>query len=140
MSNDNWRTPADVFEELDRRYWFTMDGAADMESALEAKWMGPGGVIEDATSTPWPVEERIFFNPPYSRGNIAKWVARAIQHADSGGFSVGLLPADVSTRVFHNIHWNRYPVEFFPRRLRFVGAPAGAKFGSMIVEFRKPLS
>jgi hypothetical protein len=47
---------------------------------------------------------------------------------------VCLLPADTSTKLFHELIIDREP-EFLKGRIRFKGAPAAAKFGSMIVVF-----
>ena len=135
MANDTWATPDDLFNELNARYHFTLDGAADASNHKLPRWWGPGGEREDALGEPWALPERVFFNPPYSRGRQRAWVEAAIDYAWRGGFSVGLLPADTSTKLFHDLIWQRYRVEFLKKRVRFVGAPSAAKFGSMIVEF-----
>jgi phage N-6-adenine-methyltransferase len=137
MANDTWATPQELFDEFQERYHFTLDAAADRSNAKLDRYFGAGGIVGDALSIDWPIEERIWFNPPYSRGNQRRFVERAIDCARRGGFSVGLLPADTSTRLFHDLIWKQFHVEFLPKRVRFVGAPSAAKFGSMIVEFRQ---
>lgn len=135
MANDEWQTPQELFDALNTRYSFSIDGAANRTNHRLLRWYGPGGEREDSLSEPWPSDERIWCNPPYSRGKQRKFVLHAIDHAYRGGLSVLLLPADTSTRLFHELIWKRYPVEFLPRRVKFVGAPSAAKFGSMVVEF-----
>jgi phage N-6-adenine-methyltransferase len=135
VANDQWQTPQELFDEVHNRYRFTLDGAADSHNHKLSRWFGPGGIREDSLSDPWPPEERIWCNPPYSRGKQRKFVLQARDHATNGGLSVLLLPADTSTRLFHELIWRRYHVEFLPKRLRFVGASSAAKFGSMLVEF-----
>lgn len=68
----NWRTPRPLFDRL----WaasggFTMDLAADRETALVERWLGPGSPIaEDALSVNWHELDpggRGFLNMPYSK-------------------------------------------------------------------------
>lgn len=135
VANNEWATPQELFDELNNRYKFTLDVAASDTNHKCPRWYGRGGERTDALAEPWPSEERIWCNPPYSRGKQILFVKHAIDHAWRGGLSVLLLPADTSTRLFHEYIWKRYPVEFIPKRVRFVGATHPAKFGSMIVEF-----
>lgn len=133
MANDNWQTPPEVFDPLMHIWRFENDAAASPDTTLLDRWYGPGGVFEDALAQPWePL--RHWCNPPYSRGMQRLFVERAIECATNGGSVVMLLPADTSTKLFHFI-W-RHPrchVSFREGRIRFLGAPAAAKFGSMIV-------
>lgn len=137
MSNDNQSTPQAFYDKLHRIYQFTLDAAADHNNRKCPIWFGPGGVRDDALSDGiWPTSERIFLNPPYSRGMQLAFVNKSIECASAGGFVVALLPADTSTRLFHNILWGRYPVEFVRGRLKFNGVASPAKFGSMLVTFK----
>jgi hypothetical protein len=72
-SNSNeWATGAKLFAKLDERYRFNVDAAAapwnakcpvywtKRDNALKRTWYG-----------------RVFLNPPYSRGNLARFMAKA---------------------------------------------------------------
>ena len=78
-----------------------------------------------------------------SRDLQPKFIAHAARERWRGVTTVLLLPARTDTKAFHHIIWNAethrpratVEVRFLPVRLRFVGAPAGAPFPSMIVVF-----
>jgi phage N-6-adenine-methyltransferase len=133
--SDVQSTPQWLFDELNQRYHFTLDAAADAANHKCPRWYGPGGLAEDALSVEWGAEERIWLNPPYSRGNQRRFVEKAIDHAMRGGLTIALLPADTSTQLFHSLLWKRYHCDFLPKRIRFNGVKNGAKFGSMVVTF-----
>lgn len=138
MGGDEWGTPTGLWAKLHQVYGFTLDAAANETNAKCGKWYGSGGIEEDALAMEWPTNERIWCNPPYSRGMQRAFVEKALDCARRGGFVVMLLPADTSTKLFHHI-WRHdlCRVSFLKGRVRFEGAPAAAKFGSMLVEFRQ---
>lgn len=132
---DLWGTPPRIFIPLNARFAFTLDGAANQDNHLSPRWYGPGGEREDALAEPWGANERIWCNPPYSRGMQLAFVERALEAQAIGTFTAMLLPADTSTKLYHQ-HIKHLPHEFLQGRVRFVGAPQAAKFGSMLVYFR----
>lgn len=142
---DDHQTPPEIFGPLHRHYEFTIDAAANAANALLPRWWGPGGELEDALEAPWPVSERPWCNPPYSRkGQQVKFVERAVEHAQAGGTSVLLLPARTDTKLFHKFVWNKTAqrprpwvraLHFVEGRITFVGADNGAPFPSIVVVF-----
>lgn len=144
MPNDERTTPRAFFDELDAEFRFTLDVAATPETALCVRYLSAS---TDALSVPWGPGERCWLNPPYSRGQIRKWLAHA---ARQPALVVALVPADTSTGWWHRYVWDEsshHPrtgvAVRFPRgRLAFGGgapsaAPqAGAKFASAIVIFK----
>lgn len=131
-------TPQELFDQLNTLHGpFTLDVAADADNHKCDFWYGPGSPlgIEDALSVDWPCSDVIWMNPPYSRGTQRKFVEKAIECARRGGKVIGLLPADTSTRLFHDLIWQRYHVDFLPKRVKFNGMKESAKFGSMVVTF-----
>lgn len=132
---DNWGTPKWLFDKLNRIYNFSLDAAANLTNHKCSRWFGPGGEREDALADPWPTDVNIFCNPPYSRGLQRRFVERAKECGDNGGLVVMLLPADTSTKLFHDLVLPAGP-QFIRGRVRFEGAPAAAKFGSLIVVYK----
>jgi phage N-6-adenine-methyltransferase len=128
-------TPQALFDELDNQWEFILDAAADETNHKCPRWYGPGGEVEDALSVAWPIDGPIWLNPPYSRGLQRKFVEKAIECSQSGGCVVALLPADTSTRLFHELIYGKYEVTFLKGRLKFNGMKQAAKFGSMLVVF-----
>lgn len=84
----------------------------------------------------------VWLNPPYSRGSLPTWLAKAESEARAGCTVVALIPGDTSTDYFHRFAL-RHERRYLNRRLSFAGAPndkngrlAPAKFGSVLVVFR----
>lgn len=146
---DDWETPDDLFALYDSTYHFVLDAAANESNHKCPLWLGPGGLHEDALSIswhPWLMSGgNIWLNPPYSKGNQAKFVTKAFQEVFelynlSGGRKqhgsvVCLLPARTDTKLFHEViqPWGR--IHFIKGRVKFKGASQGAPFPSMIVVF-----
>ena len=137
-TNDR-RTPRWFFEQCRNRYGlFELDAAACAQNALCGFWFGPGSPHgEDALSEVWGYR-LTWLNPPYGPGGtIEKWIAKAREQRDKFETrTLMLLPADTSTRWFHDVSRTEL-VELVPFRLKFDG-PEGvqnnsAKFGSVLV-------
>lgn len=137
-ASDTWVTPQQIFDYWDEIYDFQIDAAANESNHKCQRWFGPGGEIEDALVDDWPVfDGTIWCNPPYSRGFQHKFVDKAINCALRGGTVLMMLPADTSTKLFHEKIDGHFFYHFWKGRVRFVGAPGPAKFGSMFVVFEQ---
>lgn len=135
MSKDVQETPQWFFDKLNATYNFILDACADANNHKVDHWFGPHGAVKDALSVDWPDYGWIWMNPPYSRGNQRKFVEKAIEQANRGCQIIALLPADTSTRLFHDLIWQQWDVDFCKKRLKFNGRKQGAKFGNMLVSF-----
>ena len=142
--SDEWATPQDTFDWLNREFQFDVDLAASQEntkceefysiekSALAAHWAEafPDGVG--------------WCNPPYSRGLQGKFIEKAAEERVKGFTTVMLLPARTDTRAFHKhiydeTKWTAregVEIRLLRGRLKFGGAPSSAPFPSMVVVFR----
>lgn len=129
---DEWGTPDWLFQFLNRRFRFKVDAFAAPGNALcKTYWTKE----DSALDKDWhKVKGNIFFNPPYSRGNIESAVEIA-GRVPSEYARVGLIKYDPST------HWFRhycspcedrvvYPIPF---RIKYKGADHVASFPSCIV-------
>lgn len=132
---DDWETPQYLFDELNERFHFDLDAAADRKnakttmyyskhvSALENEWNG-----------------NVFCNPPYSRGGgMYQWVKKAYEEhlRDPNRVIVLLIPARTETKYFHEFIFGKAKVEFLKGRLKFevggVPHPHNAPFPSVLV-------
>lgn len=132
---DDWETPQYLFDELNERFHFDLDAAADRKnakttlyyskhvSALENEWNG-----------------NVFCNPPYSRGGgMYQWVKKAYEEhlRDPYRVIVLLIPARTETKYFHEFIFGKAKVEFLKGRLKFEvdGVPHrhNAPFPSVLV-------
>ena len=129
-SNSNeWATPQDFFDELDKEFHFTLDPCATKENAKCKKFY----TIEDnGLLMPWN-NEVVFCNPPYGR-EIKHWVQKASEA--KGGIVVMLLPARTDTIYFHKYIYHRTWIRFLKGRLKFGGSKNSAPFPSMVVIFK----
>lgn len=144
-ASDEWATPQDFFDTLDKEFCFELDAAATEENAKCPVWFG--GLIDALTVKAWcTVPCSIFVNPPYSQ--CAAFVAKAVEQARHGHTVVCLVPARTDTRWFHEHAWDAtqnqprpgVEVRFVKGRLKFGGAKNGAPFPSMLVIFRPSVS
>lgn len=142
---DDWRTPADLFNQLDVEFDFDIDVAANAENALCADYFSPerDALARDWT---WPLDyaTTCWCNPPYSRGLQGQFIAKAASERLRGVTTVMLIPARTDTKAFHAHIWDAQrhqpregiEVRFLRGRLKFSGHKDAAPFPSMIVVFR----
>ena len=132
-SSDEWETPWHVFRRLDSEFGFTVDAAATADNAKCGRFWTKD---DDALRKDWS-GERVFCNPPYSRGSQRPFVEKAAElRAD---VSVLLIPARTDTAVWHELVFGKAEIRFVRGRLRFEidGVATGsAPFPSAIVVFR----
>lgn len=132
-NTDEWETPQDFFDELDREFHFTLDVCALPENAKCPRYFTPS---DDGLRQPWT--GRVWCNPPYGK-TIGQWCRKASEETRKGAeLIVMLVHARTDTRWFHEYIYQKPGVEirFVKGRLKFGGAPYNAPFPSMVVIFR----
>jgi len=135
---DDWGTPQDLFDALNKEFGFTLDPCADGNNHKCAKYYT---VEQDGLAQSW-AGETVFCNPPYSkRGGQAKWIEKCHREARENGITVvALLPARTDTKVFHRYILGQSEIRFIQGRLNFEvqkGEKGGrAPFPNMIVVFK----
>ena len=127
--SNEWSTPQDTFDELDKEFHFTLDPCATKENAKCGKFYT---IEDDGLKQSWD-NEVVFCNPPYGR-EIKHWVKKA--SAAAGGTVVMLMPARTCTAYFHDYIYNKAEIRFIRGRLKFGGHTNSAPFPSMVVIFR----
>lgn len=114
---DNWATPQDYFDTIDKEFHFTLDPCADENNHKTPKYYTKkdNGLTKDWSG------QRVFCNPPYGK-EISKWVEKAYREGTKDHTLVVLLiPARTDTKYFHNFILNRAEIRFVPGRLKFGG-------------------
>lgn len=127
---DQWATPQDFFDELDREFHFTLDAAADETNHKCEVYYDKA---HSGLDNPWG--EVTYCNPPYGR-EIGKWVAKAYREAQNGLTVVMLLPARTDTAWFHDYIYGKAEIRFIRGRLYFNDGNGRAPFPSMVVVYR----
>ena len=130
---DDWETPQDFFDELDREFHFDLDPAADSSNHKCDNYFTKE---TDGLSREWG-GRRVFLNPPYGTV-IKKWVRKAYEESRKANTTVVMLiPARTDTAYFHDYIYGKAEIRFIRGRLKFSNAKNAAPFPSMICIFRK---
>ncbi|WP_042907024.1 phage N-6-adenine-methyltransferase [Gallibacterium anatis] len=147
FDKDCYRTPKYVFNWLNSRFKFDIDGCATEENNLSYHYIGKDGIVEDfLTFDPLDLIAElefsnftIFVNPPYS--NPLPFVKRAAELKAQGFLVVMLLPADKSTAWYQVIQESATEViDIVGGRISFLHPLTGEEVkgnnkGSMIAVF-----
>lgn len=120
-----WTTPSSLFDELDREFQFTLDGAADPNNALMARYSSPD------IKRPW-AGERVFCNPPWS--NIPPFV----ELAATALLAVLLVPARTNCGWFHRALELGAKPRFFKGKPRFGDAKWNSPVDCLLLVFNMP--
>ena len=128
---EEWATPQDTFNELNKEFNFDLDPCATDNNHKCDKYYTKE---DNGLSQSWD-NYRVFCNPPYGRV-IKDWVKKASNAR--GGVVVMLIPARTDTKYFHEYIYNKKNIEirFIKGRLKFGDATNSAPFPSMIVIFK----
>lgn len=138
--SDNWATPPYIYNALNREFNFDFDPcpydptvrhpSADLpladqwrQSPLFVQTKEEGEAVSfDGLDPAVEWGKRNFVNPPYSQDLKEAFIARAALEANSGALCVLLIPASVSTTVFHDIILPNAREIRYPRgRIKFIG-------------------
>lgn len=136
---DDWETPLQFFNELNKEFNFTLDPCCVPETAKCKKYYTKE---HDGLKQDWSGEV-VYCNPPYSKktkdnpGQEA-WIKKCYEEGQKTTV-VMLLPARTDTVAFHKYIYGKAEIRFLKGRLKFVGAKDAAPFPSMVVVF-KPAS
>ena len=144
MVNDNWQTPKYIFSQIEGEMGveFNLDPCTTEDNPLETLYfLTPE---HDGLTQSWYMDEPtyVFMNPPYSRGEIDKWVKKAHKEGKKKDIVVvGLLPLRTakwfmtfvlgSGRILHNLnHWEDLTegecgIHFLGTRVKFVDPETG---------------
>lgn len=131
-TTNEWETPQDTFNELNKEFNFTLDPCATKETAKCDKYY----TKEDNGLTKDWSNEIVFCNPPYGR-EIKKWAKKAYEEAQKGAIIVCLVPSRTDTRYWHNYFMKADEIRFIKGRLKFGNATNSAPFPSALIIFNK---
>ena len=125
-NSDEWFTPQNFFDEINKEFNFTLDVAATVDNTKCKKFftIKDNGLIQN-----W--EGVIWCNPPYS--DIKLWVEKAYNESLKGTKIVLLIPVRTDTKYFHSFIYNKAELRFIKGRLKFSDSRNSAPFPSMLV-------
>ena len=129
---NEWSTPQDFFDELDKEFNFTLDPCATSENAKCTKYFT---VEDDGLKQDWS-NDIVFMNPPYGR-DIKYWIKKAYEESLNGATVVCLIPSRTDTAYWHNyILGKADDIRFIKGRLKFGGSKNPAPFPSAIIIYK----
>jgi site-specific DNA-methyltransferase (adenine-specific) len=115
----NWRTPVDLYQSLDREFHFDHDPCPH-------ETMRDFSI--DGLASEWG--SCSFVNPPYK--DIKYWIKKGHNEWKKGKTVVFLIPARTDTIYFHEYIYPYAELRFIKGRVKFDGNKTGAPFPSMI--------
>lgn len=121
--SDEWTTPRDLFDKLNRRFLFTVDAAATSENTLCCVY------YTDGLSVSWE-GERVWCNCPYSQ--IKLWAKKFAEEAGKADCIVALIPARTDTRWWHDYIMTADKIVYIRGRLKFGPGTGSAPFPSAL--------
>jgi len=127
--NEEWETPIDFYNELNKEFKFNLDPCALPNNAKCEKFFTPN---DNGLEQRWEGHQ-VFCNPPYGK-EIGKWVKKCMESV--GGTRVALLPARTDTRWFHDYVYGKAEIRFVKGRLKFGDSKNSAPFPSMVAIWR----
>ena len=125
---DDWATPQDFFNELNKEFNFTLDVCASEENAKCAQYFTKE---IDGLKQEW--HGTCFMNPPYGR-EISKWMEKAYKSSLEGATVVCLVPSRTDTKWWHE-YAMKGQIRFIKGRLKFGNSKNSAPFPSALVIF-----
>ena len=129
---NEWSTPQEFFDELDKEFNFTLDPCATSENAKCTKYFT---VEDDGLKQDWS-NDVVFMNPPYGR-EIKYWVQKAYEESLKGATVVCLIPARTDTAYWHDYIFGKADdIRFLRGRLKFGGSKNPAPFPSAIIIYK----
>ena len=146
FDKDTWQTPKYVFNWLDARFNFFVDGCANESNALTPDYIGDKGIHHDFlnVSAKFLMDavccNSVYVNPPYS--DVTPFIVKAKELRDAGCLVVMLLNNDKSTQWYQNHIHNvaNEVIDITGGRIAFIHPVTGKEIkgnskGQMVVVF-----
>lgn len=130
-NSDEWQTPLDLFQDLDREFHFDLDACATHENAMCPEYFTRE---QDGLEQNWG-GRTVWCNPPYSQ--MKAWARKCFYEGHKPNtIVVMLIPSRTDTWWYQNYVLHRSEVRFIRGRLRFEGSDNNAPFPSALVIYR----
>lgn len=115
-SSDEWETPKDLFNEVNKEFDFDLDVSASKDNFKVNNYYT---IEDDALNKDWLGS--VWCNPPYSK--VKEFLKKAHKEIDNGNCKtvVFLTFANTDTKWFHDYVYGRSEIRFIKGRLKFKG-------------------
>ena len=129
--SDEKSTPKALFDKINEAFHFSLDVCASEENKKCDKFYS---LADDGLSQSW-AGHTCWMNPPYSRGEMTKWLTKARDEVSNGVTTVALVMGDTSCDWYHSAQKDVAAFCFLKGRLAFNGVKTGARFPNHILLF-----
>lgn len=132
--SNEWDTPQDFFNKLNKEFSFDLDPCSTHENAKCEKHFT---MEDDGLKQDWG-GYTVFMNPPYGR-DISNWIKKAYEESRKDNTTVVcLIPARTDTSYWHEyIFGKAKDIRFIRGRLKFGNSKNAAPFPSAVVVYKK---
>lgn len=129
--SNEWATPQDFFDELNKEFKFTLDPCSTKENHKCDKFYT---IEDDGLSKDWS-NEVVFMNSPYG-GHTRDWIKKAYEESLKGAIVVCLIVSSTDRTYWHDFIFPRAAeIRFIRGRLKFGDSKMSAPFASAVVVF-----
>jgi site-specific DNA-methyltransferase (adenine-specific) len=131
--SNEWTTPKAFFDKLDKIFGpFTLDPCCDGINNLTQHYFTEQ---QDGLSQSWQ-GHTVFMNPPYSRGELKRWIQKAHEESQKKNtMVVALIPSRTDTKYWHEYVMKARHIMFVKGRIKFGDGTNSAPFPSAVVVF-----
>tara|TARA_R100001463_G_scaffold136612_1_gene202547 strand:+ start:2548 stop:3027 length:480 start_codon:yes stop_codon:yes gene_type:complete len=130
-ATNEWPTPIEFYNKLDKMYRFSLDPCCTKESAKCPHFFTEE---DDGLAQSWQ-GHTVFMNPPYG-SEIKHWVKKAYEESQKHmTLVVALIPARTDTQYWHNYCMKASEIMLVKGRLKFGDGTGSAPFPSAVVVF-----
>ena len=129
--SNEWATPQEFFDNLNKEFGFTLDVAATKENTKCSKYftVEKDGLLQDWT------KDICWMNPPYG-GHTGKWIEKAYKESLGGAIVVCLIVSSTDRSYWHEyIFPHAAQIRFIRGRLKFGISKSTAPFASAVIIF-----
>jgi len=135
-ATNEWSTPQEFYEQLNKEYRFTLDPCCTRETAKCDHFYTKE---DDGLSKSWE-GHTVFMNPPYGR-EIKDWIKKAYNEGQKRDtLVVCLIPARTDTKYWHDYCMRANEIQFVKGRLKFGSGKGSAPFPSAVVVFSREVT
>lgn len=136
----HWTTPRSLIDALTRHLGpIGLDPCSNQASEVDAyaalDCVADG--LDDGIEADWLEIEPghlVYVNPPYARGELARWMAKCSTEAARGVEIVALVPASTGANWFHRALDSAQALALWRGRLQFGNPPPGKSGGNSSIE------
>jgi site-specific DNA-methyltransferase (adenine-specific) len=134
--SNEWVTPQDLFDELDKEFNFTLDPCSTIQNHKCDHFFT---AQDDGLSKSWQYH-RVFMNPPYG-GHTGDWIKKAYEETKNAEHWTPTKVVCLIVSSTDRSYWHEYifpyaaQIRFIRGRLHFNNSKSSAPFASAIVIF-----